>query len=52
MKKEEGRHVIAVKAFKLAEKKSQDLNAKLIEADRDKKSAKATVDVVERWAEA
>ena len=39
MKEEEGRCVAAVKAFKLAEKKSQNLNAKLVEADRDKKSA-------------
>ena len=45
MKKEEGRRVAAVKAFELVEKKSQDLNAKLIEADQDKKSAKAAVDV-------
>ena len=44
--------VAAVKAFELAEKKSQDLTAKLAEADREKKSAKATLDVVERLTEA
>ena len=39
MKDEEGRRVVVVKAFELAEKKSQDLTAKLVEAYRDKKSA-------------
>ena len=48
MKEEEGRCVATVKAFKLAEKKSQNLNAKLVEADRDKKSVEATLDGVER----
>ena len=52
MKEEEGRCVATVKAFKLAEKKSQNLNAKLVEADRDKKSAEATLDGVERQVEA
>ena len=52
MKEEEGRCVAAVKAFELAEKKSQNLNAKLVEADRDKKSAEATLDGVERQVEA
>ena len=52
MKEEEGRCIVAVKAFKLAEKKSQNLNAKLVEADWDKKSAKATLDGVERQVEA
>ena len=36
MKEEEGRRVAAMKAFELAEKKSQDLNAKLVEVDWDK----------------
>ena len=52
MKEEKGRLLAAVKAFKLAGKKSQDLIAKLIKADRDKKSAKAALDRVERQAEA
>ena len=47
MKEEEGRHI-----FELIEKKSEDLNANLVEADWDKKSAKATLDVVERQVEA
>ena len=48
MKEEVGRRVAVVKAFELVEKKSQDLNAKLVEADRDKKSTKATLDGVEK----
>ena len=47
MKEEEGRHI-----FELIEKKSEDLNANLVEADWDKKSTKATLDVVERQVEA
>ena len=41
-----------MKAFELAEKKSQDLTAKLVEADPDKKSAEAVLDGVERQAKA
>ena len=48
MKEEEGRRIAAMKAFELAEKKSQDLNAKLVEVDWDKKSAEATSDRMER----
>ena len=51
MKEEEGRRLAAVKAFELA-KKSQDLTAKLVEADWDKKSAEAALDEVERQLEA
>ena len=40
-----------MKAFEIAEKKSQDLTTKLAEADHDKKSAEATLDMVERQAE-
>ena len=47
MKEEEGRCI-----FELTEKKSEDLNANLVEVDWDKKSAKATLDVVERQVEA
>ena len=43
--------VAAVKAFELAKKKSQKLNTKLAEAKRDKKSAEATLNGVERQAE-
>ena len=52
MKEEEGRCTAAVKAFELAEKKSQELLAKLVEADQDKKSAEAALDVAERQVEA
>ena len=52
MKEEKGRCTVAVKTFELAEKKSQDLIAKLVEANRDKKSAEAALDVVERHAKA
>ena len=52
MKEEEGRCTAAVKAFELAKKKSQELIAKLVEADQDKKSAEAALDVAERQAEA
>ena len=52
MKEEEGRCLAAMKAFELAEKKSQGLTAKLVEADRDKKSVEATLDGMERQAEA
>ncbi|KAK9989055.1 hypothetical protein SO802_029294 [Lithocarpus litseifolius] len=44
----ESRRVAVVKAFEVAKKKSQDLVTKLAEAERDKKSAKAALDVVER----
>lgn len=40
-----------MKAFKLVEKKSQDINANLVEADQDKKSVEATLEGVERQAE-
>ena len=52
MKEEVGRRVAAVKAFELVEKKSQDLNAKLVEANQDKKSAEVALDGVEKQAEA
>ena len=52
MKEEEGRRVAAMKAFELAKKKSQYLNAKLVEADRGKKSVEAALDRVERQGKA
>ena len=48
MKEEEGRHIATMKAFELVEKKSEDLNSKLVKADLDKKSTEATLDEVER----
>ena len=52
IKDEEGRCIAAVKALELIEKKSQDLIVELAEIDWDKKSAEATLDVVERQTEA
>ena len=52
MKEEEGRRIAAMKAFELAKKNSQYLNAKLVEADWGKKSVEVTLDRVERQAEA
>ena len=52
MEDKEGQCNAAVKAFELAEKKCQELNAKLLEVDWDKKSAEASLDVAERQAEA
>ena len=48
MKEEEARHIAVVEAFGVAEKKSQELTAKLTEAYKNKKSAEATLDGVER----
>ena len=48
MKEKEGRRVATVKAFELAEKKSEDLNAKLVEANQDKKSAETALDMAKR----
>ena len=51
MKEEEGRCIATVEAFTLAEQKIKDLNVKLTEANKDKKSVKATLARVERQAE-
>ncbi|KAK9991644.1 hypothetical protein SO802_026629 [Lithocarpus litseifolius] len=51
-KDEESSSVVVVKAFEVAEKKSQDLAVKLAEVNHDKKSIKAALDVVERQTEA
>ena len=51
MKEEEARHVATMKAFELAEKKSQELNTKLTKAEQGKKSAKAALNRAERQAE-
>lgn len=41
-----------MKAFELVKKKSQDLTAKLVEADQDKKSVEVALEGVQRQAEA
>ena len=51
MKEEEGRWIVAIEAFHVAEKSNQELKSKLIEVERDRKSAKAALDSVERQAE-
>ena len=51
IKDEEGRWVAAVEAFNVAEKRVKKLNAKLLETEWDKKSAKAALEGAERQAE-
>ena len=51
MKEEEGRRIVAMEAFHVAEKSNQELKSKLIEVERHRKSAKATLDSIERQAE-
>ena len=52
MKDEEARCIAAVEAFRVADKKSQELTTKLTEAKRDRKSVEAALDGVEKQAEA
>ena len=46
------RHIVIVEAFRVANKKSQELTTKLTEAERDKKSVEATLDGAKKQAEA
>ena len=48
MKDEEGRQVADVEAFNVAKKRVKELNAKLIEAKKEKKSTEATLERAER----
>jgi len=50
MKEEEGRRIAAIKAFTLAEQRIKDLNTKLTEAVREKKSVKAALEGAKRQA--
>ena len=50
MKQKEGRWIVAVDAFYVAEKSNQDLKANLIEAKWERKSATIALDNVERQA--
>ena len=43
MKDEEARCIATVEAFRVVDKKSQELTTKLIEVERDKKSAEAAL---------
>ena len=51
MKDEEGTRVAAVEAFNVAEKRVKELNAKLLEAEREWKSAEVALEGAERQAE-
>ena len=51
MKDEEGKQIVTVKAFNMAEKRVKELNAKLTEAKRERKSVEAALEGVERQAE-
>ena len=51
MKEEEGRQIAAVDAFHMAEKSIQELKSKLIEEERERKSAAAALDSAERQVE-
>ena len=49
--KEEGRRIADVEAFNVANKRINKLKNKLTEAEKDKKSAEAALDSIERQAE-
>ena len=51
MKDKDGGRTAAIEAFKVAEKRLKESDAKLIKAERGRKSAKAVVDNAERQAE-
>ena len=51
MKEEEGWHIATVKAFTLAEQRIKDVNVKLTEENRDRKSAEAALAGAKRQAE-
>ena len=51
MKEEERRRIVAVEAFTLAEQSIKDLNTKLTEATKEKKSVKAALEGAKRQAE-
>ena len=52
MKDEEAKCITAVEAFRVVERKAQELTIKLTEVERDRKSAEATLDEAEKQAEA
>ena len=51
MKEEEGRRIVAVDAFHVAEKSNQELKSKLTEVERGKRSVEAALDSAKRQAE-
>ena len=48
MKEEEGRRIVAVDAFHVAEKSNKDLKAKLAKEERERKYAAATLENVKK----
>ena len=48
MKDEEVKRIVAVEAFRVVDKKSQEITTKLTEVERDKKSAEAALDGAEK----
>ena len=52
MKDEEAKRIAVVEAFRVVERKAQELTIKLTEVERDRKSAEAALDKVEKQAEA
>lgn len=51
MKEGEGQRIVAMDAFMLAKQRIKDLNAKLTEANREKKRAKVALKGVDRQAD-
>ena len=51
MKDEESRRIVVIEAFNVAEKRVKELNTKLTEAEREKKSVEAALERAERQAE-
>ena len=48
MKDEEVKRIVAVEAFRVVDKKSQEITTKLTEVEKDKKSAEAALDGAEK----
>ena len=48
MKDEEARHIADVEAFRVAERKAQELTTKLAEVEREKKSVKIALNRAEK----
>ena len=51
MKEEEGKHNTTMVAFTVAEKSNQELKKNLLKEERERKSAAATLDSVEKQVE-
>ena len=51
MKDEEAKHIVAMEAFRMAERKTQELTTKLTEDEREKKSAEVALGGAEKQVE-